>query len=207
MKMSDDIKYKNCFMGILSCKKYEDRRSSQDLSNVIFNYKYFIGNPTIIEPIVEGNVVTLPCEDNYENLPTKTKKMFEWILNNNQNIEYIFKTDDDIKFDFNSLSEDFNFLNSQKNDYYGNLVVTDKHESKYHFGKCETEVNERPISVGDTQYCSGGGYFISLKSAKLIIDNIDTYCNIFEDYSVGKTLYENGITPTHINLHNRSCFW
>jgi len=196
-----------CFMGILSCRKYENRRLTQDLSKSIFKYMYFIGDPNITEPIVEGNVVTLPCEDNYENLPTKTKKMFEWILNNNQNIEYIFKTDDDIKFDFNCLSEDFSEIYSQKNDYCGNLVITNEHESSYHFGKCETDINQKKVSVGTSQYCSGGGYFISLKSAKIIVDNIDAHCNIFEDYSVGKTLYENGITPTHINLYNRSCFW
>lgn len=196
-----------CFMGILSCKKYESRRLSQNLSNSIFKYKYFVGDPNITEPIVNGNVVTLPCEDNYESLPTKTKKMIEWILNNIQNIDYIFKTDDDIKFDFNSLSNDFNDIYTQKYDYCGNVVITKDHSSSYHFGKCETEINNTKVSVGSGQYCSGGGYFISLKSAKIIIDNIDTYSNIFEDYSVGKTLQESDITPTHINLYNKSCFW
>jgi hypothetical protein len=194
-------------MGILSCKKYKNRRTSQDLSKSIFKYMYFVGDPTINKPKVRGNVVTLPCEDNYENLPTKTKKMFEWILDNKKNIEYIFKTDDDIVFDFNSLSEDYSVLYSQKNDYCGNMVMSYQHDSSYHFNKCETEINNKTILVEVTRYCTGGGYFISLNSAKIILDKMDTSSHIYEDYLVGKTLCENGVNPTHINIHNKSCFW
>jgi len=200
-------KYMNCFMGILSCEKYENRRSDQFIDDSIFEYKYFIGNPNQKTSTVNGNIVTLPCDDSYESLPTKIKKMLEWILENKTNIDFIFKTDDDIKFDFEKLSETFEKLMIEKYHYCGNLVVTSKHYSMYHLDKIKSSIDKNMTLLEDSKYCSGGGYFLSTEAAKIIVDKIDLNVSIFEDYLVGKTLTENNITPVHINIHNTSCFW
>jgi len=198
---------KNCFMGILSCDKYQDRRSSQDLTNCIFDYMYFIGNPTLDQPIVEDNVVILPCGDNYEDLPIKTKLMLKWVLDNKPDIEYVFKTDDDIKFDFTKLFENFSEISLNKMDYSGRLVINNGYESSYHQGKCESDINDKIIYVDKADYCSGGGYFLSKRSAEIIINTEIGENVVYEDHFVGKTLSDNSIFPQNINLHNISCFW
>lgn len=197
----------NCFMGILSCKKYESRRISQDLSGSIFEYMYFVGDPNITEPLVDGKVVTLPCSDGYEHLPKKTNLMIKWILENNPNIEYVFKTDDDIIFNFDRLSENFESVLSKKMDYSGNLVMVSESRSKYHFGKCDGEMNNIPVHIKGAVYCSGGGYFLSKKSAEIVVKNFPNDNTVFEDHYVGKLLNDHDIFPIHINLQNNSCFW
>ena len=200
-------KINNCFMGILSCEKYESRRNSQNLKGSIFDYMYFIGNPNLDEPNINGNIVSLPCGDGYEHLPKKTNLMVKWIIENKPNVEYIFKTDDDISFDFPKLFENFHTTHINHWDYSGNMVIVKESESFYHFGKCEGEINETAITIQNAEYCSGGGYFISKKSAEIIINNFPNDNIIFEDHYVGRTLNDNGIYPKHINLLNNSCFW
>lgn len=197
----------SCFMGILSCEKYKSKRSVQDLSNSIFEYKYFIGNPELKSAEVIDDIVYLPCGDNYEDLSYKTYLMVDWIINHYPHINYIFKTDDDINFDFEKLMEIYSNITLNNYQYCGNLVTPSPHESVYHYGKCFDKSKETPINVESFPYCSGGGYFISKKSAQLVVRDMNTYSNIFEDYSVGKVLLENNIQPININIHNNACFW
>lgn len=199
--------YNLCFMGILSCNKYSDRRDKQELSDSPFEYKYFVGKNNDVNYLENENVILLDCDDNYESLPIKVKKMLEWILKNRPEVEYIFKTDDDIVFDFNKLKEQFINIKKEKKDYCGHVVNLSKSQSYYHLNKCEDESLNKPIDMMSTTYCSGGGYFLSKKSTEIVINQIDKYKNIFEDYSVGRTLNENNIYPHEINLYNNSCFW
>lgn len=194
-----------CFMGIISCQKYSERRLKQDLNNIIFDYKYFIGDPNLISPVVKGEIVYLPCEDNYENLPKKVKLMIKWISENLSSFEYIFKTDDDIKFNFNRLGETFHNIYMNKIDYAGNYVETTQSLSDYHVGKSEANIGF--VKIDPMTYCSGGGYFLSKKSVECILNNLNMKCNIFEDYTIGKILNNCGISPSPIKLHNYSCFW
>jgi hypothetical protein len=170
-------------------------------------YKYFIGNPENTEVINHGNLVILPCGDNYEDLPVKTKLMLEWIIKHKPEIEYIFKTDDDINFDFIKLYENYTEIKSKKINYSGNVIKTSGYVSEYHFGKCSSDINNKTFYVDPSIYCSGGGYFLSKKSAQVVIETVINEDTIFEDHFVGKSLNNNGIFPTHINLHNYSCFW
>ncbi len=197
----------NFFMGILSCEKYKERRVKQDLSQTIFDYMYFVGDSNLSNPIVEGNTVLLPCPDSYEHLPKKTHLMIKWILENKPNADYIFKTDDDIKFNFQKLQENSNYVLSNNIDYSGNLVSLKKSYSVYHFGKCDGDMDRIPVLVEQAEYCSGGGYFLSRRSAEIIKNNFPSDDIVFEDYYVGKTLNDNRIFPAHLNLHNNSCFW
>ena len=197
----------NCFMGILTCRKYKERRDLQDLSGSIFKYMYFIGDPSIDQPVVEDDIVILPCGDNYEDLPLKTKLMLKWIIDNNPGLEYIFKTDDDIRFNFNELLVNYKEIVSEKIDYCGNVVDTKGYISSYHFGKCESQIDTKAVLVEKAKYCSGGGYFLSKKAAQMIVDKDIDSDVIFEDHFVGKTLNDHNIFPRYIKLHNTSCFW
>jgi GR25 family glycosyltransferase involved in LPS biosynthesis len=196
-----------CFMGILTCEKYKNKKNLQNLENSIFEYKYFIGNPELKSSEVIDDVVYLPCGDNYEDLSDKTRLMIDWILSNYPHVNYIFKTDDDISFDFEKLMLLYTDITLNNYQYCGNLVNPITHVSVYHYGKCFDKSKETPITVESFPYCSGGGYFISKNSAKIIVRDMKIYSNIFEDYSVGKVLLENNIHPININIHNNACFW
>jgi GR25 family glycosyltransferase involved in LPS biosynthesis len=196
-----------CFMGILSCEKNRHKRLEQNLDKCIFNYKYFLGNPNLNSAEIDGDIVYLPCGDHYENLTEKTKLMMEWILENYPSVDYIFKTDDDIVFDFEVLMSQYSQLTLNNYKYCGNFVSLKRHQSDYHYNKCHDKSLENPILLDDLNYCSGGGYFLSSESAKIVIRDIDNHSNIFEDYSVAKTLNNSGIYPTEINIYNTSCFW
>lgn len=197
----------DCFMGILSCKKYQSRRDQQDLSGSIFGYLYFIGDPKLTEAKILDNIVFLPCEDGYEYLPHKTREMLRWILQNKPEVKFIFKTDDDIRFNFGSLSENYKHVLNNMVDYSGNVVNTNGYVSTYHFGKCDSNINEKVVRVGKASYCSGGGYFLSRRSAEIIVGSEIKEYIIFEDHFVGKELNDHNIFPKHIELHNVSCFW
>jgi hypothetical protein len=202
MKILED-----CFMGVLSCDKYKHRRENQKMNGNFFEYKYFIGNPKNDEIITQDDTVILPCGDNYEDLPIKTKLMLEWVLKNRPKIKYIFKTDDDIIFNFGKLYENYEEIKLKNIDYSGNVVKTSGYISTYHIGKCSSEIYNKTFFVDPSSYCSGGGYFLSRKSAEILIKTKISENTIFEDHFVGKSLNNVGIFPEHINLHNNSCFW
>jgi GR25 family glycosyltransferase involved in LPS biosynthesis len=197
----------SCFMGILSCEKNKHKRDNQDLSKSIFQYKYFIGNPELNEAKVDGDIVYLPCGDGYEHLSDKTKNMTKWILDNVPPVDYIFKTDDDIIIDFEKLSTLFTDICLRGYHYCGRKVDTEAHISTYHFGKCLDKSVETPIKMNKASYCAGGGYFLSKYAANTLINTMDRYKNVFEDYSVGYTLNNNNIYPTAINIQNYACYW
>jgi len=198
-------------MGILSCKKYKNRRDKQDLSNNIFEYKYFVGDPDLTSPIVEDQIVYLPCKDEYEFLPTKVLLMLDWIFKNKK-FDYIFKTDDDIIFNFKKLEELYNFVSSNNIKYAGHLIYSNGYLSDYHKDKCEGEIKNYLFCVQKCQYCAGGGYFLSNDVVQTIIEKNKEHdkimqTEILEDYFIGKFLNENGIFPTSINIQNQACFW
>jgi len=197
----------SCFMGILNCEKYKARRNIQNLRNSIFDYKYFIGNPELMSSEVVDDIVYLPCSDNYEDLPCKTQLMFEWVLNNYPHVNYVFKTDDDVVFDFENLMALYSNITLNNYQYCGNLVEPLPHVSVYHYGKCFKKSKESPVYIEGFSYCSGGGYFLSKKSAELIVSDMKNHSNIFEDYSVGKTLSNNNVRPVSVNIFNTACFW
>ena len=195
-----------CFMGILSCNQYKDRRNSQNLSLCPFEYRYFIGNPELTEAIEnkEEHIVYLPCKDDYTSLPQKVHEMLKWIVSNYSQIDYVFKTDDDIRFNFLHLVENFQTI-SLKNFEYSGLVVNCKEYYSDYLQK--KDPSEPLIKVPSTKYCPGGGYFISKKCINILIEDLLKENTVFEDQSVGYCLNKHNIYPVNIKLQNYSCFW
>ena len=84
------------FTIILTCEKYEHKMLSQDTSK-LKDYMYFIGNPALSSPLVKGDIVYLPCPDNYESLTLKTLMAIKWVVENKE-FDLLLKTDDDVTF-------------------------------------------------------------------------------------------------------------
>jgi hypothetical protein len=137
--------------------------------------------------------------------------MLKWIYENKK-FDYIFKTDDDIKFNFEKLKEIYNYISYNNIKYAGRLVSTNFHLSAYHKDKCETEIKNYLFPIQKTQYCAGGGYFINKDVVELIVKNFeDQYIimnkEIYEDYFIGRFLNKQGIFPVGVNIQNQACFW
>ena len=123
------------FALILSCEKYAFKRDKQDKNELPMEYRYFVGNANIEKPIEKGDVVYLPCRDEYEHLTRKTLLAFKWIFDNVGFVDYILKTDDDVKFKKNKIEEMIDNLFKQKIDYAG-ILHKGGYRSSHHFGKC-----------------------------------------------------------------------
>ena len=206
-----------CFALILSCEKYTHKRLMQDLSDFPFEYRYFIGNPDLDEPVEDNKVVYLPCPDNYESLPIKVRLGIKWIVENTTDISYIFKTDDDIIFDGGKLLKLYRDQVLKKSlDFAGNRVRVRGHWSRYHRGSCESELlNSSSLYIPATTYCSGGGYFLSAQSFNILKNSDDykkhpflrTFENmIFEDVIAGSILNYFSIFAAYIPIRE-SCIW
>lgn len=182
------------FTVILTCEKYKSKMLQQDTSR-LGDHMYFIGDPSLPEPIVKGKVVYLPCQDNYESLTDKSLMAIKWAVENRE-FDLLLKTDDDVVFlgGFEEMVSE-----ASKYDYSG-VLARGGYPSKWHFGKCEDqELNKKIVQVPKVIYCRGGGYFLSRKSASLIgrQEFKENRC-IFEDAEVGELLKRSQIIANRI---------
>jgi hypothetical protein len=181
-----------------------------------FAFHYFIGLEDLDEDVDSGKltnnqIVTLNCLDYYENLPDKVYKSIEWIYNNTD-CEYILKTDDDIIFDQNHITEIYKEVYESNIDYAGNLINVSSYRSTWHKNKCfNYDIDNSLIEVPSTSYCSGGAYFLSRKSAKFILENyhkLKPKNLIYEDVTIGYILsHYPSIKKLHINELNKGFIW
>lgn len=200
------------FMGILSCKKYESRRKTQDLKKCPFEYLYFIGDNSLTEPKedIENKIVYLPCSDLYEHLPQKVYQMIQWIFRNKPNIKYMIKTDDDIVFKFDKLKMYCSYVLNNRIDYAGKVQKkSNNSESDYHYGKVEDqELNKTKVKMPKCSFAEGGCYFLSKKSMDIIVNKFnESQMTIYEDQSIGHCLNQYKIFPFHIAVKHNACFW
>ena len=172
------------FTVILTCEKYKSKMLQQDTSR-LGDYMYFIGDPSLSDPMVKGRVVYLPCRDNYESLTDKSLLAIKWAVENRE-FDLLLKTDDDVVF-LDGFEE--MVFEASKYDYSG-VLARGGYPSKWHFGKCEDkELNKMIVQVPKVIYCRGGGYFLSRKSASLLAkQHLRPDRCIFEDAEVGELL-------------------
>ncbi len=208
---------KKFFICILSHKGSNFRDSQMEKlirynnENIIFYY--FIGDPDQKEEWIidsEKKVIRIKCADNYESLPMKTYRSLEYAFKNHfDEIEGVFKTDDDIDLDLDLLYK--NLCKNSELEYFGNpVIVRNEYMSSWHFGKCEdANINTTPQQVPISHYCSGGGYYINKKNLHRILEMQDVFTsNIFEDVCTGIALNSIGVYPDNgIDIRNMGCVW
>jgi hypothetical protein len=182
---------------IMACEANIDRvekiRKSwaKDLSDQGVSYYFVIGRPDRPAQI-NGDVLYLPCPDNYESLPLKTLEMLRYFTGTL--FDYMLKIDDDTILDADWLwpSEFW------KHDYIGGIVAGQWGVMPdWHFGKCQDEkLNTTPYwgeFVG-TWYAGGCGYFISRAYAEAAIAHPEIFAGeLYEDKAVGDALRAAGL--------------
>lgn len=200
---------------VLTCELYLKTRylkKFDELKNLLqnnpnYDFIFIKGDPNQDKEYVydeQTKILTAKINDFYDGLPLKVYSGIKYIIYTFDNVEGILKTDDDIVIK-NKIIFD-NLLPNKIYDYVS-LYKIDKCNNKQ---KLVTKFYTRNISFEPTKelinkkfnikpYCYGGGYYISFKSCKIILNNYDiikTY--ISEDVAIGFVLNKNKIYPKHI---------
>jgi hypothetical protein len=177
-------------MFILNCKKYSRKRLIQNATwtkEIGFPWFHVIGDPELTTEYAydaENHILTVRCKDTYEKLPVKSYLAIRAIINLFPYVEYILKTDDDMKCNLQNLQV---FINTdmRPNDYGGEFVAVNDNFSKYHYSNVEDEL-KIPFKMMGTAYCPGRFYFLSRRAADVICSSHDFFeTQLFEDHSVG----------------------
>ena len=207
---------KKYFLLILSHSKsvhrtsqIENLREQKDFDKFITYYFIGIKDLKTEYQIDEKNkIVYLKIPDNYESLSLKTLKAINFINKEyKDSIKGVFKTDDDIDLNLHLLYKSLEENSEEK--YFGNKTTNIEPQSSYHYGKCENPTfNNLPLSVPkNTDYCSGGGYFLHHSVLEDILKNDEPFYKIiFEDIAMGKCMKDLGYYPKHFDL-KEFCKW
>jgi hypothetical protein len=124
------------------------------------------------------------CKDTYEALPKKTYLAILAVKNLFPDVEYILKTDDDMKCEipaFESMLEEIIGY-----DYGGEIIrVNQDHNSTYHYPNVSPEY-QKPSMMFKTEYCPGRFYFLSRNTTRSLVSQKEFFdTQLYEDYAVG----------------------
>lgn len=164
----------NIVVGILSANHYQQRRQEivdtwlPEIEQLGITVAFLIGDTA------EGrNVLNLPCPDDYDSLPQKTRMFAQWVIDYTD-ADYLFKTDDDTYIHPQRFKTYADSLDGSA-DYIGVDPVSDE------------------TTPAPPFFASGGaGYFLSRKAAQIIAtDMLDLQGA--EDLQVARTLLRHGI--------------
>lgn len=158
-------------IGALSGWKYANRRQQcqtywlPNVRHTGMDAVFLMGDPRVADPIRNGDLLSLPCPDDYNSLPQRTLWFCRWAITQ-PNWDYLFKCDDDTYIDARRLAN----YDLAGRDYIG--------------------AEWRP-GVG---YGSGGaGYFLSRKAAAIVAERLESYPTGAEDLLVGQVLRAAGV--------------
>jgi hypothetical protein len=196
---------KPCIL-ICGCKKYEDyvRAAIQYMKRPEWRVIGITGDPSLSEPSLKEDILTVTVIDTYEYLPLKIYAAIQWCYKMWPTTIGIFKTDDDIRL------ENLDHLAIGISKYFmipywgycvettlGGFVSQDRIDTQF--------INKtvRPTFPAAT-YCYGHGYWISNNTIPLILNEkelFEIYGTIgLEDVVVGHAVNKYNIKPLKINI-------
>lgn len=208
---------------ILTCKHYRHHYETKFKimttllqNNDDFDFVFVCGNNNQHDEFVYNEtekMVYAKCGDYYEDLQIKVFMGIKYILKTFNDVNGIFKTDDNAAVkDGQRLLE--LLLHNKSIDYFGffndnkkriPVQYTLKNYRLKQFHNPEPYRNKKFLS---SQCCYGFGYYISLKSCDIVLDNYDIVKNeVLEDMCIGIILNKNNIYPQHIEGFDDTVLW
>ena len=175
----------------------------KDLS--IFGVKHYfvIGKEDIDRAFVSGDILYVPCRDDYESLLMKLVCAYDYAMKFEQ-FDYVYKIDDDCFVSVIKLVRDI-VPQLSGGAYYGGAVHPKgkKMNSKWHFGKCGDARFDVPYKydVAPFDFAKGGyGYFLSREALLKIVNmadeirsDLDKFCYDYEDVRIAEILNQSDI--------------
>jgi hypothetical protein len=154
--------------------------------------------------VKDDKYLVLHCEDDYENLCSKSIRLFKAINYLYPNANGCFKCDDDIIINMNSLIKFIHFCNTSTVDYTGTSVsVKEKKGNNLQMILKNIKI-QKSIDTPSAIYCGGPMYYLS-KNAVSIVSSVveDEYTQIFyEDLMIGHILNKSKIFPVKTRLYS-----
>jgi len=151
---------------------------------------FIVGDPSIIEPKLVENILTVPCQDTYEALCEKTKWFLSWASKKSE-FKYIFKCDDDTYVRPERLESLPDF------DYVGFFWA---------------HIDPLTKILDQTYFASGGaGYLLKNKHSKKVSETIPQTQlkypgrDTIEDMMVGLSVRDLGLSKKHTDLLQPGC--
>lgn len=194
---------------IYSCRKYLDTRIAairntwvQDLIARNIPYLVLVGDG---DDSIDGDILALDVSDKYEDLPKKTLKLFDWVVENTA-FHYVYKIDDDCYLD---VSRFFDTLTYRKHPYYGRIIErgVGSMDRAWHQSKSQTLHAQKVLdkSPEPSIYADGGGGYVLSRFAMLKLRQaLQTEAgqhliavSLMEDKLVGDLLSISGIYPNN----------
>jgi len=155
--------------------------------------------------IKDDKYLVLKCEDDYENLCSKSLHLFKAIHCLYPNALGCFKCDDDVIINMNSLIYFLNYFKTNNDiDYTGTrLIVKEKKNNIVHL-KYKQMGTTRTINTPSAIYCGGPMYYLSKPAISIVSGvNPDDYTPIFyEDLMIGHILNKSKIFPIQTRLYS-----
>ncbi len=209
LKLNFKNPFSDTLVVIYSCQKNLNTRIKtiretwlKDLEELNIPYLIVVGGG---DDNVRDDVLYLNVSDDYEYLPQKSLKLYEWIYYNTQ-FQYVYKIDDDCYF---NVKEFFSKPTYKKHHYYGRIIERDLGTTNrlWHMKKSKSEFYKNSIdkSPEPSKYADGGGgYSLSryaiyklLKSLKTKEGQLLVSVSIMEDKLIGDLLRLSGISPSN----------
>jgi len=139
--------------------------------------RFFFGKSSLgVDGKLWDEEVELDVPDDYEHFRYKIQAIFRWSIE--QGYDFTFKTDDDVYVIPERLFEQF-----VGNDYVGRVR-----------GPSQENVAPRIYGVSESSFCSGFGYWLSNRAARIVANAPDNG-DWAEDRFAGQALFRAGINP------------
>jgi hypothetical protein len=152
---------------------------------------------------MDGDFLVVDANDNYESLPEKITKTFEYIYRTFADNTKCFKVDEDLPISNGEQLQELMLALSQSKFDYAGFAGNNKEnfERTWHYGKCEnTELSRRPYGKRyPGAFAYGPFYFLSSNAVRAFTSETirfpdEILGHLYEDKFVGDTLREAGIT-------------
>jgi hypothetical protein len=180
-----------------------------------FDFVFICGSTQTEEFVYDsvGKIIYAKCGDHYEDLPLKVYMGIKFILSKFTNVDGIFKTDDNANILNPAILLD-TIENNKCIDYFGLFNESKKRPQMFYtLKRSRLKKFHNPDNYIGKKYtfslcCYGFGYYISIKSCNIILDNYDIVKNeVLEDSCIGLILNKNNIYPVKIKHFDETVIW
>lgn len=147
------------------------------------------------------HILTLPVPDTYEALPRKIITALRYITTRWPDAVGVFKTDDDIVFDYGILLR--TLIANTKEAYWGHTAekcragILSRERILSRFADTDSVPSRYPAA----RYCHGIGYWLRRDAVDIVLQSAGELMTApIEDVWIGSVLNRRGIYPTPIPL-------